>query len=453
MNVQSAMSVSSAPPPGSPPPMPEDAPATASFATLIAGATEPTAQAKPSEPAPKNTSAKSKPERGAEPATEQTDAEAVPAADAAALLNTLTMLAAPKTEAKTGDDTSAPPEPHAAQAAAIPALSSVLPGPAPLPAPASSDAGQIAELATGLAQKTAASDLRASAPNVDMTNSAVEAPQPEVLKQLLAAGHQAAGKPGAPRSELPQAAPDSVKVSNLSGDNGPRPLLSAAATFAAQDDSGAAGQNAESGFGKAATKIDAASAKPEGEARGTGFEASLPKSGNEQPTPTVPPHVTAVTHAANAPSATDPGANALGAVAAPAEQVAVHVARAAADGDNNIRIQLQPGDLGTVDVRLHLGADGKVTAAIAADRPETLDLLQRDAAGLERALQDAGLRPTDTSLSFSLRGDGRGGYGGGERPQPFQPYAGGNVAADETPSARLANAYRPRSRGEIDITV
>jgi flagellar hook-length control protein FliK len=38
-----------------------------------------------------------------------------------------------------------------------------------------------------------------------------------------------------------------------------------------------------------------------------------------------------------------------------------------------------------------------------ADRPETLDLLRREVQGLERALQDAGLKTSDNGLQFSLR--------------------------------------------------
>ena len=46
-----------------------------------------------------------------------------------------------------------------------------------------------------------------------------------------------------------------------------------------------------------------------------------------------------------------------------------------------------------------------ITAAISAERPETLEMLQRDSKALERALQDAGLRTNSDSLSFSLRND------------------------------------------------
>ena len=49
---------------------------------------------------------------------------------------------------------------------------------------------------------------------------------------------------------------------------------------------------------------------------------------------------------------------------------------------------------------------GRAVAIVSAERPETLDLLQRDAAGLRQALQDAGLSTDSNSLSFNLRGEG-----------------------------------------------
>ncbi len=90
-------------------------------------------------------------------------------------------------------------------------------------------------------------------------------------------------------------------------------------------------------------------------------------------------------------------------------QVAMHVAQAATDGNDRISIRLSPADLGRIDVRLDFGPDGRVQAVFAADRPQTVELLQRDARDLERALQDAGLRADSGSLSFNLRGDGRNG--------------------------------------------
>ena len=64
-------------------------------------------------------------------------------------------------------------------------------------------------------------------------------------------------------------------------------------------------------------------------------------------------------------------------------------------------------------MRLEVGHDGRVQAVVMADRPETLDMLRRDIAGLEKALADAGLKADTGGLSFSLRGDGDpGGFAG-----------------------------------------
>ncbi|GHD60884.1 hypothetical protein GCM10017083_47460 [Thalassobaculum fulvum] len=85
-------------------------------------------------------------------------------------------------------------------------------------------------------------------------------------------------------------------------------------------------------------------------------------------------------------------------------QVAVKLANSAADGGGKLTIRLNPEELGKVDVKLELGKDGTVHARISAERPETLDMLQRDARMLDKALQDAGLKTDQNSLEFDLRG-------------------------------------------------
>ena len=89
----------------------------------------------------------------------------------------------------------------------------------------------------------------------------------------------------------------------------------------------------------------------------------------------------------------------------PVEQVAVQIKKAIGSGADKISIRLQPAQLGKVEIQLEIGKDGMITAAISAERPETLEMLQRDSKALERALQDAGLRTNSDSLSFSLRND------------------------------------------------
>jgi flagellar hook-length control protein FliK len=113
------------------------------------------------------------------------------------------------------------------------------------------------------------------------------------------------------------------------------------------------------------------------------------------------------------------------------EQVAIQIQKAMQNGSNRLTVNLEPAELGRVEVKLDVDKDKNVTASIVVDRPATLDLLQRDAKTLERALQDAGLQTNDGSLSFSLRnGAGQGSGGGnGANGQAGAGIRGGNAGA------------------------
>lgn len=92
--------------------------------------------------------------------------------------------------------------------------------------------------------------------------------------------------------------------------------------------------------------------------------------------------------------------------AVPLDQVAVHIATSAAKGIDRIQIQLTPASLGRIDVEMEVAHDGRIEAVVRVDRPETMELLQRDARQLVRALQEAGLQADSGSLSFELRDQG-----------------------------------------------
>jgi flagellar hook-length control protein FliK len=139
----------------------------------------------------------------------------------------------------------------------------------------------------------------------------------------------------------------------------------------------------------------------------------------------------------------------------PAEQIAIQVQRAQVAGQEKVTIKLHPAELGRIEVKLEHSSDGTLRAVLSAERPETLDLLQRDARGLERALQEAGLKTDSGSLNFSLRGQSHG--------QDQQ--AGGNDRAghdgrDGTPEGANAEAmtaqaqqHRSSHSGTLDIQV
>ena len=87
----------------------------------------------------------------------------------------------------------------------------------------------------------------------------------------------------------------------------------------------------------------------------------------------------------------------------PVEQIKVQVTQAVKEGSSTINLHLEPSSLGKVDVKLDFGVDGKTTVLVLAEKAETLDLLQRDARQLEKALNDAGIKTDSGSLSFNLQ--------------------------------------------------
>ncbi len=83
--------------------------------------------------------------------------------------------------------------------------------------------------------------------------------------------------------------------------------------------------------------------------------------------------------------------------------VAAHVSKAAQSGEaKNITLNLDPPELGRVEIRLEFGTEKTVKANLIVEKPETLLLLQRDAGALEKALQDAGLDTSGDSIGYEM---------------------------------------------------
>ena len=89
-----------------------------------------------------------------------------------------------------------------------------------------------------------------------------------------------------------------------------------------------------------------------------------------------------------------------------AQQIAVQISRAAEAGQDRLTVNLKPAELGNVTIKLEVGHDNRIIAIIQAERPETLELLQRDARSLERAMAEAGLNTDSGSLNFGLKDSG-----------------------------------------------
>ena len=137
----------------------------------------------------------------------------------------------------------------------------------------------------------------------------------------------------------------------------------------------------------------------------------------------------------------------------PAQQVAIQISRAVQEGTDRITVQLKPAALGRISVDLEVGHDNRIIAVIAAERSETLELLQRDAKALERALADAGLKTDSGSLSFNLQGqtDQQGGTDDGGKT------ASGSLNLpheNDEPEPQMAAQYdRATGHGGIDLRV
>ena len=107
--------------------------------------------------------------------------------------------------------------------------------------------------------------------------------------------------------------------------------------------------------------------------------------------------------AAAAQSANAQGQSATGGPPTPLHVVPIEIGLRALAGGRNFEIRLDPAELGRVDVSLKISDSGEVTAKLVVDRVETLHMLQRDARTLERAFEQAGLKPSSAGVDITLR--------------------------------------------------
>jgi flagellar hook-length control protein FliK len=163
--------------------------------------------------------------------------------------------------------------------------------------------------------------------------------------------------------------------------------------------------------------------------------------------PPIAHHGTVATHDMGPPVASVAAASppALPRVTLP--HLTTGIVAAVAQQQDRLTLQLDPAELGRVEVALRVDEGGKLHAAFAIERPDTLSLLQRDARGLEQMLVGSGLQLANAGLSFSLRREG-GQPGGGSARVSAQPEA----ASPVRPIA-AGGSSRRRSRGLLDLSV
>ncbi len=127
--------------------------------------------------------------------------------------------------------------------------------------------------------------------------------------------------------------------------------------------------------------------------------------------------------------------------ALPVEKIAVEMARNLRQGVTRFEIRIDPPELGRIDIRMKISQDGRMQAVLTSDRPETLDLLQRDARLLSQSLVESGLDVDQGALQFSLRQD----FGQSTSGQGETALSAGAASqnGDDTPSSVLSVTISP----------
>lgn len=268
----------------------------------------------------------------------------------------------------------------------------------------------------------------------------VDATAPELTAAVVAGASLAAPMPRAatlPGRDTERSRPAAVGIGTASGASPPEPPLAHAGTHAAPP------------------VAPPDRALPRGEDAALAAETHAPDAAPPAPVslavlpePRPPP-----LESAGAPPATTPEppppTRQPGQIPWPARQVAPFAVAVALGPDNgSFNFTLDPGELGRVEVAIdRSGAEPQVS--LRAERPETLALLLRDRAELERALTDAGLGGQDgrgPTLSFGLGGESGTGR---ERRSPSGGAPQGSRTAPEPPApTRAAGA-----RGLLDLAV
>ena len=153
-----------------------------------------------------------------------------------------------------------------------------------------------------------------------------------------------------------------------------------------------------------------------------------------------------------------------------AEQVAPAVISLAQSGlqpgtSQKVSVSITPGDLGQVSISVEKAADGTTSIHVAAERLATLDLLRNDQSELSRALNDAGVQQSSSSLSFSWDGPASGGGSHAGQNWSNQSWSGQDGNGQHAPSGQQRSALATyadernagpdataAARGGIDVT-
>jgi flagellar hook-length control protein FliK len=137
--------------------------------------------------------------------------------------------------------------------------------------------------------------------------------------------------------------------------------------------------------------------------------------------------------------------------ATPLHVVPVEIGARALAGNKRFDIRLDPAELGRIDVSLEISDRGEVSARLTVDRVETLHMLQRDARTLERAFEQAGLKPSEGGIDMSLRDSSDQQAGARQQRQDDETPRGRRAWVQATDDSALITeaATLPRNGGRL----
>jgi len=157
------------------------------------------------------------------------------------------------------------------------------------------------------------------------------------------------------------------------------------------------------------------------------------------PTPDMPPldeGATAQTQAVSATRETAVSQLSRGAIEATA-QIAAQILRRLEGRSTRFEIALRPDELGRVDVKLDIDAEGRLKARMAFDNPAAATDLRGRADELRRQLEDAGFHLADDAFEFADRDSGSSAFDRGQ-------------GSPKGPSRAFADASRLNAEIDVD---
>lgn len=132
-------------------------------------------------------------------------------------------------------------------------------------------------------------------------------------------------------------------------------------------------------------------------------------------------------------------------------QVSAQIIRRLETRTTRFDMELNPVELGRVDVRLDIDAEGRLAARLAFDNPAAALDLRGRVDDLRRELQQAGFQLADDAFSFTDRG-GSGGGGDFDADDARRTHARSAEAADQVDAAAQP-ALRTMTRLGLDVRV